>query len=85
MDILPTVPACHKIEISKNCKYPETISSEVDVNTIYYSAFAGCANLKEIYFCFIKTFSDYTFNNCASPKNFGISLPCQSTCNASLQ
>lgn len=56
MAILPTGSAYHKIQTNKNCQNLDTISAEVDVNTISYSAFAECENLKEVDFHPIMSF-----------------------------
>lgn len=53
-----------KKETFKNCKFLESISAEVGVSTISYSAFEGCENLKEARFHIVKTVRDSAFEGC---------------------
>lgn len=61
-----------KSETFKNCKFLETISAQFGVNTISYSAFDGCENLKEAYFRIVKSVKDYAFNGCVSLKTLDL-------------
>ncbi len=61
-----------KQETFKNCKFLETISAQVGVNTISYSAFEGCEHLKEAHFRIIKSIKDYAFSGCVSLKTLNL-------------
>lgn len=61
-----------KKETFKNCKFLKTISAQFGVNTISYSAFAGCKNLKEAHFRLIKSIKDYAFDGCVSLKTLDL-------------
>lgn len=61
-----------KKETFKNCKFLKIISAQFGVNTISYSAFAGCESLKEAHFRLIKSIKDYAFDGCVSLKTLDL-------------